>query len=352
MNRSLHRPSVQRPSRRYPGWFALGVLLIASACGGSPPPPPEPAAPPVKTGAERVAWYQDCWRRFNEKDWNALQNCYTEQAVSEHPGGMPPVLSGRAAIIDFDKQQAEAFPDRRGDVLLVLGNGSHLASVAVFTGTNDGPMPGPDGKPLAATHKKFGFYLAHTVETDAAGATATSEGLYADDTTMMVQLGLVKAPARPVMTATGAAPMVVVARNDDTERANVAAYRAIDDAWNRGDMKAFTALMADDYKGIDITAPADQNKKETLATLAGYRKAFPDVKLNISQVWGAGDYVAATGTLTGTNTGPAPMMGVKKPTGKAVSVKFLEIAKYVNGKMSEDWTFFNSADFAAQLGIK
>jgi predicted ester cyclase len=98
--------------------------------------------------------------------------------------------------------------------------------------------------------------------------------------------------------------------------------------------------------------PADADKKTALAGMSGYMKAFPDMALSTPTLWAAGDYVVAAGSFTGTNKGAMPSMGLKKPTGKPISVRFFEIVKFENGKAKEDWTFFNSAAFASQLGMK
>lgn len=333
--------------------LALGVLTVTSACGGStPPPPPTAAAVIVKAPAERVKWYLDCWQYYNDKSWTAFQNCYTEQATSELVDSNPPMVTGRTAIIDRDKMLADAFPDRKGEVVLVLNNGSHIASVAIWMGTNDGAMPGPDGKPIPATHKKAGLYLAHTIETDAAGAQGTADAVYSDDATMLVQLGLMKMPVRKVMAMSGAAPIVVIAKNDDTERANLAAFQNFADAANKHDIKAYETLLADDYRLIDITQPADMTKKQAIAAMQQYSKAFPDMRATIPTVWAAGDFVVLAGTFTGTNKGAAPAIGLAKATGKSISVRFFEILRYEGGKVKEDWTFFNGAAFATQLGMK
>jgi hypothetical protein len=47
-----------------------------------------------------------------------------------------------------------------------------------------------------------------------------------------------------------------------------------------------------------------------------------------------------------------PSMGLKKPTGRKVNVRFIEILKFAGGKLQEDWTFYNGAAFASQLGLK
>ena len=204
----------------------------------------------------------------------------------------------------------------------------------------------------APTHKKIGLWLAHTAELDGSGSQVVSDAVYFDDATLAAQVGLSKASARKVMAPTGAPPTVIVARNDDAEARNTAAYQAIVDAANKHDLKAFGDGLADDYVGIDITMPADETKKAALADLAGYMKAFSDMALTPTSIWAAGDYVVATGAFTGKNTGPMPAMGLAKATGKTVNVRFVEVVKFANGKAKEDWTFYNGAAFAAQLGVK
>jgi predicted ester cyclase len=331
----------------------LGLALTSFACGGSAPPPPAAtAAPPVKTAAERVKMYQDCWQQYNDKNWAAFEKCYAEQATSEAVDSTPPMTRGRAAIMERDKVFAAAFPDRRGEVVLVLANDTRMASVAVWMGTHEGDLPGPDGKPIPATKKKVGVYLAHLAETDQTGSHVVADAVYADDGTLMSQLGLLKMPARKVMAMSGAPPTVVIARNDETERANVAAFQAWMDAGNKHDWKAFDGFLADNYKLIDITQPADMNKKQSLALIQQFAKGFPDMKLATTRSWGAGDYVAVEGSFAGTNTGALPALGIAKATGKPVSARFFEVVKFQNGKAVEDWMFFNGAAFAAQLGLK
>jgi len=330
----------------------VGVAVWAAACGGSaPPPPPTTAAPAIKTAAERVAWYQECWRRYNEKAWDAFQDCYTDGAMSEAIDSTPPMFHGRAAIIENDKAFAAALPDRRGELKLVLGNGSHVASVALFTGTHDGDLPSPSAKPIPATHKKVGFLMAHTVELDPTGARAASDAAYIDEGTMMAQLGLLKAPARKAMAPSGEAATVVIAKNDDTESKNVAAFRAIVDAVNKHDLKTFEAALARDYKLVEVPQPTDKDKKAALASMKEFLGGFPDARMTAGTVWAAGDYVVASGTFEGTNTGNMPSTGLKK-TGKKVSVRFIEIFQFENGLIKNDWTFYNGAALAAQLGMK
>ena len=328
--------------------FSLAAVVIAGACS-EPAPPPEPA---VKTAEARTQWYQDCWQSFNDKAWDKFQNCYAENAVSESVDAMQPAATGRAAIMERDKTEATSFPDRRGEVRMIFGNGEHVASIALYTGTNTAPLPpGPDGKSMPATSKSIGFLIGHTLELDPTGSFGVRDAAYVDEGTMMAQLGISPAPARPVEKPSGVKTMVFIAKNDDAEAANLAAARKLFDTVNAHDLKAITAMTPDDYKLIEVARPGDMGKKESLAGTKEMLGAFPDVKITPSKMWAAREYVIVEGTFEGTNTGDLPSMGLKK-TGKRVSGRFFEVMRFENGQCKEDWLFYNGAAFARQLGVQ
>lgn len=341
-------PTLRRPTSG--GLLAAVALVLAGACS-QPAPPPPPAAPAVKTAEARTQWYQACWDHFNNKAWDQFQACYDQNAVSENVDSSQPTVTGSANIITRGKTEVESFPDRRGEVRLMLANGDRLASIALYTATNSGPMPGPDGKPIPATGKTFGMLMAHTVDLDPTGSMAVRDAAYFDEGTMMAQLGLSKMPARPVEKPTGAPPTVVIAKNDATEQANLAATRALFDAINKHDLKAIDTMTPADYRGIEMAKPADVNKKESMASTKEMLSAYPDLKITPVTMWAAGDYVVVAGTFEGTNTGDMPSMKMKK-TGKKVSLRFYEIMKLENGKAKDDWMFYNGPAMAAQLGMK
>lgn len=353
MNRQAHAQSVARsktPLVIAASAASAALVALAAACS-EPPPPPPPPAPVAKTAEARLQRYQECWGYFNTKAWDQFQTCYSEDATSEDIDSPQPPVRGRAAILEATKAQFAPFSDRRGELQLVLGNGLHVVGVALWQGTNDGPMTGPDGKSMPATNKKVGMLMAHLGEFDALGNAVVRDASYVEEGTMMAQLGISKAPARAVMTPTGAPAKVVVARNDATETANLAAVRALLDANNAHDLKTIEAAMADGYKLIEIGRPADMDAKGAMASTKELYVGFPDVKFTSTNLWAAGDYVVMTGNLEGTNTGDMKSMGLKK-TGKKVKSQFLEICRFENGKIKEDWLFYNGAAFAAQLGLQ
>jgi predicted ester cyclase len=332
--------------------IAVLAVLMHGACSEPAPPPPPAPSPAVKTPQQRVQLYQACWDQFNNQQWEQFQNCYGENAVSEAVDANPPSITGRAAIIERAKLEVAPFPDRRGEVRVLLLNGDRVASVALYTATNSGPLPpGPEGKPVPATNKAIGMLIAHTIELDPTGAHAVREATYVDEGTMMAQLGLSPAPARKAQKATGAPAQVVIAKDDDRERANIEVVRRSFAALNAHDAKGVAETIAPNYKGMDIGMPKEMDRNASMASLKELFTAFPDVKITPVTMWAAGDYVVVTGTFEGTNLGNIPSMGVKK-TRKKVSTHFFELFRLENGLCAEDWLFYNGGAFAAQLGLR
>jgi hypothetical protein len=314
-----------------------------------PAPPPAPPPPPPKTPAEMAQRYQDCWGMFNAKKWDDFKGCYAKDAVSTQPGLGVPDVTGADAIIAGVQGQDAAFPDQSGALQLVLQNGSHTAAVAIIMGTNTGPMKGPQGD-MPPTKKKFSLVFGHEIDFDPSGTMATREVAYGDVGTMLAQLGVVKMPARPLAKAWAKETEVVIAKNDDAEKANVDAINAWIETFNKHDLKAFGAALAKKVVWSDIGNPKDLDTKGAIADTKSFWAAFSDVKITPDTVWGAGDYVVVNGTIGGTNDGNAPQMHLKK-TGKSFNEPFLQIVKMDGGKVAHVWIFFQTMGFAQQLGL-
>ena len=245
----------------------------------------------------------------------------------------------------------ETFPDLKGTGELVLVNGDAIVSIHVLNGTQTGGLLGPDGQSVPATGKPIGLRQAHRIRMDALGSKVVEEEFYADTGTMLAQLGLNPMPARPVATSRSAAPTVILAAGTPAELSNVELLRAQMAAYNSHDVKGVETFNSPDFVYHDMTMPADQTAKESSASTANFFKAFPDAKLVPGPAWGAGSYVVMTGRFEGTNTGAMPAMGIKKPTGKTVSVRYLDITRWEGGKLKEEWLFYDGMSMARQLGL-
>jgi predicted ester cyclase len=301
------------------------------------------------TPADNSAWYQACWDHFNKKNWTGFRGCYADNATAQQIGYGPIEVKGADAIVKGSQDFAKMFPDGRGTPQLILAHGPHVAGIYVLGGTNSGPMMGPDGKEMPATNKTFSQLFAHVVEIDSQGKAAKEIGVQ-DSGTFMNHLGLSKMPARPPATAP-ATPTVVVAKGDAAEAKNVELVQQSYEAFNKHDMKAAMSFNAPNFVFHEIAMPTDQNLKQATESAAALWKGFPDAKVAINGIWGAGDYVVITGALTGTNTGLFAPMKLNK-TGKSVNAPMIEIDRMADGKIVETWLFYDGGMFASQLMAK
>lgn len=339
--------------------LALRVLVPVSlaalaACGGQAPPKapvaaaPAPPPPPAKKfdPQERVKWYQDCWAQFNDKKWDELKACYAPTATSRESGFGKPDLTGADAIVAAAKELTDIAPDVRGDPQLILVNQGRLASLTVLHGTQTGPIKDAKGAELKPSGKHFGLLLTHNIDVEEATQTVTREFSVKDGATLATQIGLSKAPSRPVMAAPKAAT-VVIAANDVKEATNIGIERALVDAWNRHDTDVIAKFTAPKFVAHDATMPRDMDAKANNESSATFWRAFSDGRLT-ARYWAAGDYIVMDGFFEGTNDGDFTPMKITK-TGRKVSLPFLEIDRFEDGKVRESWVAFDSASLAAQL---
>ena len=82
-------------------------------------------------------------------------------------------------------------------------------------------------------------------------------------------------------------------------------------------------------------------------TVISLRTSFPDCTFIFDDIVVKGDKIVIFATFTGTNTGPLDDLPA---TGKKAQVSGVYIYHIVNGKIAEEWTFFNLLDYYQQLG--
>ena len=211
-------------------------------------------------------------------------------------------------------------------------------------------MSGPTGT-LPATNKKVGYLVGHVAELSDDGRSVAHDRFYFDAATMLGQLGVNPAPHRKVIEVSAADRPVVLATNSEVEKANIALAPKSIEAFNKHDVDALIGMWADDGVYSRLAAPADTIGKAAMKkNFAELFKGFPDVKLEVTKSWAAGDYVVTEGTFSGTNTGDMPSMKLKK-TGRKVSQRFLDVSKIQAGKLKSSWMLSNGMSFATQLGL-
>jgi predicted ester cyclase len=348
-------------------WMASALLVFALACkkeappGAEAPPPapsmaeaskaPEPAKSASAAGEALAKRYLECWGFFSAKDWASFQTCYAPDIVSDFvDSGMPPATSWAQIQEMHNLPLATAFPDARGEVELTLINGRNGLTIALVTGTQTGPLRTPAGD-VPPTGKKIGLQVAHTVEFDSAGKAVDKEWHYQDLGTMLAQLGLSPAPARPAADKPWPTRETVVATGDAGEQKRIDVVNQAIELFNKHDAKGMGALLAPDLVWSEIGVPVDWNHDQAIAAHDELFHGFSDLRIAPDTTWAAGEWVVQRGNFSGTNDGDVASMGLKK-TGKKLSIGFLQLWKVnADGKISGSWGFWNSAAFAMQLGL-
>lgn len=340
-------------------WRA-GVLsfVIVAGCQGkeepakpeSKPAPAKPAPAPVApaktpmTAEQAGARWIECMGFFSAHDAAKFGGCVGERTTSEMLDAGMPVATGSAAMVERAKGFWTGFPDITAKPQLVLLSGGQFATIDLMTGTNTGSFMG-----MPATGKKIGNYAAHLGELDLPNGEAKVINGLVDMGTLMGQV-MGDKKARPVVEQGWPdAGKIVIAKDDATERANVDAFKAATAAFNAHDAKLIEAY-ADDAVLHDVGMGDLVGKKAIATTMKGFWAGFSDLKTTEDRVWGAGDWVFMAGTTTGTNDGDLKMMGIKK-TGKPITLRTVEFARYEGGKVKDHWVFYNGMAMAMQLGL-
>jgi len=122
------------------------------------------------------------------------------------------------------------------------------------------------------------------------------------------------------------------------------------EAWNTGNVDVLDAIAdAGVQRHVSPTVPSSAtNLDELKQVITNFRAQFPDFHVSLDEeIYVAGKSVIRW-TVTGTHTGSTEELPA---TGKAVSVSGSSIMHYAEGKLTEEWAYFDNQDFMQQLGF-
>jgi steroid delta-isomerase-like uncharacterized protein len=127
------------------------------------------------------------------------------------------------------------------------------------------------------------------------------------------------------------------------------ARRFLEEAFNSGNLDVVNELVAPEFVNHDAALPEPTVGIEAAkASIAGYREAFPDLRLTIEQQLAEGEYVTTRWSARGTHQGN--LMGMA-PTGKQATVTGITIDRIVSGRFVESWTNWDTLGLMQQLGV-
>lgn len=122
--------------------------------------------------------------RFFSGDYDGAGMCYAEDAIAESPdlGEM----KGRDEIVNYMKTFFGAFPDAKYEAKAMYEDGDTAIDEGIFSGTNSGPFPTPDGGEIPATGQRVSIRGCDVVTVK--DGMITRHSFYFDQTGMLQQL--------------------------------------------------------------------------------------------------------------------------------------------------------------------
>ncbi|MHA6248747.1 ester cyclase [Pontibacter sp. CAU 1760] len=127
-----------------------------------------------------------------------------------------------------------------------------------------------------------------------------------------------------------------------SKQQNIETQKQFGEAINTGNLQRFHDLMAPHVKDHDPAPDQGSGPEGFVQFFTTFRSAFPDLKVAVDHMVADEDNVAIAYTVTGTHKGD--FMGLPA-TGKKISARGVQIARFENGKIVERW---GSSD---ELGI-
>ena len=319
----------------------------------APPPPslPETPAPPKPVMAEaQKKFLVELEAALTARDVKKLGTLYSTGAVLRSSGRNG--VHDAAGREEIEKARGrglgvvgKAFPDIKWSHTRALQKDEVMVVEWIVTATDTGGFL--EDKP---TNKKVGWRGVSVITFDDDGLVKQEIDMV-DPMTLQGQLGKgdPKVKVRPPPAAPSSGTQFVTAKNSPEEQKNLDTVKALYASFEKKDEKASLALMTDDVVHADLTAPDDVKGKDAAKKeLGAWFKAFPDAKVNATNVWAFGDTVVAELETTGTFKGP---LGSLKPNGKAGTTHAVDIVEMKDGKIARVTSYASTREFLTQYDL-
>lgn len=136
-----------------------------------------------------------------------------------------------------------------------------------------------------------------------------------------------------------------------TEQTAALIRRVIDQIWNAGDLDSMAEIYAGNVVRHNPPFPDIVGLDGYRDLVADTRKAYPDFHVTVDDVILSGSTDSVTRWVArGTHRGKSAMIPVP-PTGKPINVSGGTIARWENGKVTEEWFYADWLGLLQQLGI-
>jgi len=123
--------------------------------------------------------------------------------------------------------------------------------------------------------------------------------------------------------------------------------RVFEEAVNQRKFEVFDELFASTYVNHNMPTPVPG--PEGMKMVIGmFINAFPDFRVDVTDVVADGDYLSSYGRFSGTHQGD--FQGIPA-TGKQIDATYVDIWRVEEGKLIENWVNIDTMGMMKQLGV-
>ncbi|MFI9559177.1 ester cyclase [Nonomuraea endophytica] len=120
-----------------------------------------------------------------------------------------------------------------------------------------------------------------------------------------------------------------------TVEKNLALMRTAYQLISSGDLDAAEELLTEDFiANVPGSLDPLRGREIWRAGAEGMKEAFPDLKINVQDMFGVGDKVTVLLSLQGTHKGAFQQF---EATGRQVSFRSVEVYRFEGDKIAEEW---------------
>lgn len=119
--------------------------------------------------------------------------------------------------------------------------------------------------------------------------------------------------------------------------------------WNKGNLALIDEIYAANYVRHFVNMHEDVvGLKSFKAWVSSTRTTYPDFNFMVDEEVDAADRIIYRWSIRATNTGP----GDFPPTGKRITFSGCSILRIADGKIAEEWVYFNQTTILLQLALQ
>ena len=122
----------------------------------------------------------------------------------------------------------------------------------------------------------------------------------------------------------------------------------IDEAFNKGNFSVLEDIIHTEYQYLSPDNSRLKGIGQLTEFIQAFRKAFPDLNLQIDDLFASNDRSCTAFTLRGTHEDD--FMGIPA-TKKSVEVRGMVMSRFKDNKIFEDWEILDNLSFFQQLGV-